>query len=493
MADKLGVYDIYSDKQATIDVGKLTTREKIELVDGYGLVRSYENIPISAADEAKAVASGLMADAGLYSLFKTAATVVGGMTGGPTGAAAGFLASTVLSDINATIDVSTDNNEAFWSQFKSNISEIAREDNGFYEFLEGFNTGSSFIGMGSGEVLTEEWGDIIGRSGSRTAGSVLGTLSTYVSGYVLGGTNGMFGLGSLHQGMNEFYRERATGEEFWPAMANGTMLGVMLAATGIGSMKLFNAGARALGVSTINSTFGTVVHGLFSGADAAAWVEVDRAIESYIRDDLEYTYSPATSVIAFGLGAGASSLGPILSAAQKLRGKGKVSQELSKVPDDIINFPNSRPLSNSEYYDRAKSMVEAMQRDGFNGTLSTIDSVKDNGLRNKIMDDAFISDLNNNSMYSPENKRNVERVYSSVFPNMPKKKPVSSNVPKRKVTIPDSFEGRKISKNAKKMLEDYLSQADVNASVDDVLKKTTEKLRGRNDRIGVFELREYGL
>jgi len=307
----------------TIDV-KHDTRSLLSLVDK-GMFSDYDYMPVTTKDVAQLTALGMETSAGTYGVVKMLAGLGGAVFGGSVGAGAmAMLTGLGVEAFEfAGNALKADKPKEFWNEFVNNVNEIKNEDSGFMRFLEGAGIGSSYFSGGASEALYDEWGDVLKKGGSYTAGNVLGTIARVTAGIAAFGgmkpdlavgqgwantSTGLIADMSIADGLSEMGNKIGVGTEVWEAVKVGGLVGLASGMAGVSTLKVIPWMARSLApqlVTAFNNS--SMVYAVSNGAENAAWYGIRQSLAKIFTGE-DRPIDPKTMGIMFGAGFGLSYL-----------------------------------------------------------------------------------------------------------------------------------------------------------------------------------------
>ncbi len=310
-------------KMGSMEV-KHDTRSLLSLVNK-GMFSDYDYMPVTTKDVAQLTALGMETSAGTYGVVKMLAGLGGAVFGGSVGAGAmAMLTGLGVEAFEfAGNALKADKPKEFWNEFVNNVNEIKNEDSGFMRFLEGAGIGSSYFSGGASEALYDEWGDVLKKGGSYTAGNVLGTIARVTAGIAAFGgmkpdlavgqgwantSTGLIADMSIADGLSEMGNKIGVGTEVWEAARVGVLVGLASGIAGASTLKVIPWMARSLApqlVTAFNNS--SMVNAVSNGAENAAWYGISQSLaETFTGEDRPI--DPKTMGFMFGAGFGLSYL-----------------------------------------------------------------------------------------------------------------------------------------------------------------------------------------
>jgi hypothetical protein len=315
----------------TIDV-KHDTRSLLSLVDK-GMFSDYDYMPVTTKDVAQLTALGMETSAATYGAIRmiggVGGAVIAGMTFGAGAVAAGAGLAFMVDGLKLEAfefvknSLKKDSPKEFWNDFVNNVNEIKNEDSGFMRFLEGAGIGSSYFSSGASEALYDEWGDVLKKGGSYTAGNVLGTIARVTAGVAAFGgmkpdlavgqgwantSSGLIADMSIADGLSEMGNKIGNGTEVWEAVKVGGLVGLASGVAGGATLKIFPWVARSMApqlVTAFNNS--SMVNAVSNGAENVAWYGISQSLaETFTGEDRPI--DPKTMGFMFGAGFGLSYL-----------------------------------------------------------------------------------------------------------------------------------------------------------------------------------------
>lgn len=307
----------------TIDV-KHDTRSLLSLVNK-GMFSDYDYMPVTTKDVAQLTALGMETSSGTYGAVKMLAGLGGAIFGGSVGAGAMMMVANLGTEAFefASNSLKKDSPKEFWNEFVNNVNEIKDEDSGFMRFLEGAGIGSSYFSGGASEALYDEWGDVLKKGGSYTAGNVLGTIARVTAGIAAFGgmkpdlavgqgwantSTGLIADMSIADGLSEMGNKIGNGTEVWEAVKVGGLVGLASGIAGGATLKAIPWMARSLApqlVTAFNNS--SMVNAISNGAENAAWYGISQSLAKKFTGE-DRPIDPKTMGFMFGAGFGLSYL-----------------------------------------------------------------------------------------------------------------------------------------------------------------------------------------
>lgn len=261
----------------TIKIPSLSLSEQMSLVD-IGLASDYSYMPNpNYQDLARAVSADIQANAGTHALGKVIAGAVGGFSPlGGLGVGLGMLMYTAGADAYTWASNIGKNENEFWSDYRSNLEEIAREDSAFSNAMEGWSKGSSFVAGANVPVKKSVWNAI---------GEGFGFLQRDVAASLFGGVAGMVGANVVQDASDRFHKELGMGTELGASAKAMMMTGL---ASGVTSTIFLGAGMKMASRAASEFFDGAVrtgIHAFGTGAALSGYAGSYNALDAYLNEE----------------------------------------------------------------------------------------------------------------------------------------------------------------------------------------------------------------